>query len=80
MQLHHYKRDNPCRYCKPPKRTPTCHITCKEHKEWKEGYESDKAEIDKEKEISRAINDYRSQNVEKALRSRGKIKRRVRRK
>ena len=28
--------DCPCRHCVPPKRTYTCHITCKEYKDWSE--------------------------------------------
>lgn len=26
--------DCPCRYCHPPKRTPTCHGSCPDYKKW----------------------------------------------
>lgn len=27
--------DNPCKFCVPPKRTPTCHALCKEYINWR---------------------------------------------
>jgi hypothetical protein len=41
--------DNPCRWCLPPKRTPTCHSTCEEYKLWREEYDRRKADVDNEK-------------------------------
>ena len=35
----------PCNGCVPPKRTSTCHSTCKDYKKWKIAYNAESAMI-----------------------------------
>ena len=39
-----------CRYCKPPKRQPGCHATCKEYLDEKAAWEEEKKKRDAERE------------------------------
>jgi len=40
----------PCKGCVPPKRTPTCHTTCKDYLDWKTEWDAMREQIRKEKE------------------------------
>lgn len=60
-------RDNPCRYCTPPKRNPGCHDRCPERDAWVAEREAVKAVKRKEQDDEAAIYDYR-QGASKRLR------------
>lgn len=52
-------KDNPCRYCVPPKREPGCQDRCPDREEWlKELYEK-KELIRKAKDDELAIRDFK---------------------
>lgn len=38
-----------CQDCKPPKRKPGCHATCKDYQEWNEKHQEEKRKINKRK-------------------------------
>lgn len=61
---------NCCKDCKPPKRTPTCHITCKEYRRQKEASEAKREEINRKNKTNYDIYDQRAKNVYKALKQR----------
>lgn len=63
-----------CRYCKPPKRTPTCKFdgTCNKYAEAKAKYDKLKAAADRERDIGIAIMSQRGEKVRKAVKNRMK--------
>ena len=71
-------KECPCKDCVPPKRSPTCHSTCPDYKEWKGELDERNAEIKKAKDEQIMLDDYRIRGAEKAKwareRSKGKCK------
>lgn len=47
-----------CQGCVPPKRTPTCHTTCKEYIAEKEQATKDKETLRKQKYLTNQLNDF----------------------
>jgi hypothetical protein len=56
-------KESPCRYCVPPKRTPTCHSTCPEFKKWRAELDEENAKIREIKEAEKRHTDYCVQGV-----------------
>lgn len=61
-----------CKGCIPPKRHPGCHASCPEYIAEKAAHEERKAMHDKERDISCAITNNRTEKVIKALKRHGK--------
>ena len=56
-----------CRYCKPPKRTPTCHATCPEYIEQKAQHDAALEQIRKANRTRHNITNQKGEAVRKAI-------------
>ena len=61
-----------CKGCTPPKRHPTCHASCPEYITDKAAHDERKAIRDKERDISCAITQNRTDKVIRAKKRHGK--------
>lgn len=73
-------RESPCRHCKPPKRTATCHATCPDYKEWRADLDEENEKIKKIRDEQRMLDDYFIKGTEKAMDRRKRAEKYARRK
>jgi hypothetical protein len=72
-------RESPCRHCKPPKRTATCHSTCPDYKEWRAELDEENEKIKKIKDEQRMLDDFMFRNLERATLNKKRIEGKCRR-
>lgn len=67
-----HMEDNPCRYCRAPKRYPGCQDHCAEGVAWKKKHDAQRAEERTQRAARNGVYNQRSQAVAKAYRKQRK--------